>query len=324
VRAGGHTLILLANPRVLPILRSLAEGTRGRQDLRRAAGFPAQSTLRSQLEALEGLGVTAKQRPEVFPGAYEYDLTPVGAELLEVADALERWLAQAPRGPLDLGSDPGRAAIKGLVDGWFARMLAPMAARPLSLTELDQEVAVSYPTLERRLEAMRLNEQVEEVERDRGGTPYTPTDWLRRGIAPLAIAARWEHRNRPPDADPITRLEIESAIRIVADLVELPVQTSGICQLSVRMPEGKRSRALGVIEIEEGKLAFGGAYPQRKPDAWASGNVEQWFSLVIDAKARGMRLSGNRDLVRAVFDGIRHGLLLADSPAGAPVFPNKN
>ena len=299
MRAGGYTLRLLATPRIFAILQALAEGAQEMQGLRRCAGFPAQSTLRSQLGVLEGVNAIEKRRPDYLPSApLEYSLTGAGRELLAVAEGLQRWLTEAPQGPLELGGDPARAAVKGLVDGWMARMLAPLAGEPLSLTQLGRKLtSVSYPTLARRLETMRLAEQVEEGERTGSGTPYVLRDWLRRGIAPLAVAVRWEHRHEPRGSEPVTREEIGSAMTIVTRLLELPPEPSSICQLAVRVPGGdSRKRPLGSAVMRAGTLVFGPVYPQRKPDAWISGTVEQWFSTVIDGDTRGLRLSGDRDL----------------------------
>ncbi len=231
MRAGAQTLTLLGAPRNYLILQALAEGPARLFELRREAGSPAQSTLRAHLKALEGVAAIAKRRQDSFPGTLEYELTEPGAELMEVAEHLRRWLAEAPAGPFEPGTDPARAAVKGLVDGWLAHMLAPLATEPLSLTELDRRLTtVSYPTIERRLETMRLVAQVETGERSIAGTPYVLSPWLRRGLAPLAAAARWEHRNAPAGAEPITRLEVESSLAIVAPLVSLPSEPSGVCR----------------------------------------------------------------------------------------------
>ena len=86
----------------------------------------------------------------------------MGRELLEVAERLELWLAQAPDGPISLESGAAKGAVKALVDGWGSTMMRALAARPLSLTELDGIIAdLSYPALERRLSSMRMAGLVE-------------------------------------------------------------------------------------------------------------------------------------------------------------------
>lgn len=315
MRAGGWTLTLLGNPRNFLILKSLAEGTKGQRDLRRDAGLPAQSTLRGHLETLGKEGVIDKRRRDSFPGTLEYDLTDSGRELLGVATSLGRWLAAAPRDPIELGSDPAKAAIKGLVEGWSATVLAALAAEPLSLTELDKRIAaISYPTLERCLDTMRLAEQLEVGERTPKGTPYAMTDWLRRGLTPLALGARWEHRHRPGGVASIEPSDIDGALMIGGPLFKLSGEVSGVCQLAVKIPDSKKQRrSLGFVEVQSGSLSFRAAYPQVKPDAWASGTPDTWFAAVIDADRSGLKMSGDRDLAETVFDGLHQGLFEAEA-----------
>ena len=310
MRAGSQTLTLLATSRIFLILKSLEQETKGRLELRRDTGFPAQSTLRGQLAALEAAGLTVKHRPDSFPGALEYGLAEPGHELLEVAAGLERWLAEAPQGPLELGGDAAKAAIKGLVESWATSVLTTLAEGPYSLTELDKRIStVSYPTIERCLETMRLAQQLDAGARDSRGMPYALTDWLRRGLAPLALAARWEHCNGLKGAVPVSRLDIDGAIMVAAPLLALPPRLSGICQLAVKAAEDEgRRRFLASLEVHNGSIAFGAVYPERKPDAWASATAETWFSTVIDAQTRGLRLSGDRKLAHTVFDRLHRAL----------------
>lgn len=319
MRAGSQTLALLAASRTFPILKSLEEGTKGRLELRRDTGLPAQSTLRSQLGMLEAEGLTIKQRADSFPGALEYGLAEPGRELLVVAAALERWLAEGPQGPLDLGSDGAKAATKGLVESWTTSVLPTLAERPHSLTELDKRISTAnYPTIERCLETMRLAEQLEVGPRDRRGTPCVVTDWLRRGVVPLALAARWEHRNGLKGAVPITRLDVAGAIMLAGPLLDLPTSLSGICQLAVKIPRGtKRHRRLASLEVHNGTIAFGAVYPARKPDAWASATANTWFAIIIDAETRGLQLSGERKLARTIFDSLHRTLFEGSSKVPA-------
>lgn len=314
MRAGGWALTLLGAPRIFLILQSLSEGKKTQLELRRDAGSPAQSTLRGHLQTLEGIGAVARERQDTFPGTLEYELTEAGHELYRVAGSAERWLADAPGRPLELGADPAKAAIKGLVEGWSATVLTALASGPLSLTGLDKRIsAVSYPSIERCLQTMRLAEQLEVGKRGSNGTPYALTEWLRRGLTPLTIAARWEHRHHPEGADPVERGDVGDALLIGGPLFKLSGGTSGICQLAVRIPGGeKQDRSLAFLEIRDGRLSFGGVYPQVKPDAWASGTAETWFATVIDADTTGLRLSGDTELVGAIFDGVRKALFSRD------------
>jgi DNA-binding HxlR family transcriptional regulator len=286
------------------ILASLAEGTKGQLELRRDAGSPAQSTLRGHLKALEKANAIVRRRRDSFPGTLEYDLTSSGRELLEVAASLERWLADAPRGPLELGSDPARAAIKGLVEGWSTTVLTALAAGPLSLTALDKQIsAATYPTIERCLETMRLTEQLDVGTRSSRGTPYSVTDWLRRGLGPLVAGARWEHRVKLDGAASVCHVDISDTFTLIEPLLEFSTELSGICQLAAKVVDGEaQRRVMGWVEVYEGQVAFRPVYPERKPDAWVSGSTDSWFSAIADADAGGLRLSGDRNLALIVLD----------------------
>jgi DNA-binding HxlR family transcriptional regulator len=310
MRAGGKTLTLLGAPRTILVLRSLSEGTKGQLELRRDAGSPAQSTLRGHLRTLETTGVVLKHRRDTFPGALEYSLTDPGRELLTVARSVERWLAMAPQAPLELGSDPAKAAIKGLVEGWTATVLPALADGPLTLTQLDKRIAaVSYPTIERCLQTMRLARQLEVGERSNKGTPYAVTDWLRHGLAPLTHAARWEHRHQADGAAAVDHIDIADALILSAPLFRLPGRLSGICQLAVNEPGGSRDdRRLGYLEVRRRELTYGQVYPDISPDAWASGTVDSWFATVIDTNAGKLKLSGDRKLASDIFERLHNTL----------------
>jgi DNA-binding HxlR family transcriptional regulator len=165
-------------------------------ELQRETGSPAQSTLRSHLAAFQKTGVVVKRRGSTFPSSLEYELAEPGRELRLVTVILESWLAAAPDGPLQLGTSAGKAAVRALADAWSSTMLRALAIRPLTLTALDSIVTnLNYPALERRLTALRLAGLVEPASGNGAGTPYALTRWLRRGVAPLAAASRWERRN---------------------------------------------------------------------------------------------------------------------------------
>jgi DNA-binding HxlR family transcriptional regulator len=315
VRTGGHTLTLLGVSRTFLILRSLEDGAKSRQKLRRHCGFPAQSTLRGHLAALEAEGLVEHHRRNSSAGALEYELTASGRELLAVAAGIERWLEDAPGGPLELGHDAAKAAIQGLVAGWTTTVLTELAVESLSLTELDKRIStVSYPTIERCLEAMRLAQQLEVGSRTATGRPHTLSDWLRRGIAPLVLAARWEHRHRPAEAASICLPDVAGAFLLLSPMVDLPARPSGICQMALRPPDGdRRKRVLNSVELRDGRIAFGPVYPHRRPDAWMSATADGWFSTVVDGDPQGLRISGDRQLAADIWKGLHRAL--ASSPA---------
>ncbi len=309
-RVGGKTLTFLGSSRIFLILQSLEQGVKGQLDLRRDAGSPAQSTLRAHFKNLEVAGAMVKRRRDLFPGVLEYELAEPGRELLVVAAALEQWLEGAPGGQIDLGGDPAKAAIKGLVDGWSSTVLSNLAAGPLSLAQLDNAISVvNYPTIERRLGTLRLAGQIDAAPRTARGTAYEITDWVRQGIGPLVAAARWELHNEQDDVASMTALDVESAFLLVAPLLNAVTMGSSTRRMAVKAQDDKSlPGATGLIELKDGGLAFSSADPGGKITSRVSGSTADWFSALIDGDTRGLFFSGNRDNARDILERLHRTL----------------
>jgi DNA-binding HxlR family transcriptional regulator len=301
------------------ILRALAGGTMQQAELRRETGSPAPTTLRAQLKRLVEIGVIEKHRRNRFPGVLEYELTAAGRDLLFVVDILERWLAQAPTGPLQFGGNAAKSTIKSFVEGWSSTMLRALASSSLSLTELDAVIdSLNYPSLQRRLGAMRLAGLVEPGPGRGRGTPYAVTDWLRRGVGPIAAAARWERRHRPRTTAPIGALDVESAFLLTVALVEPPPEVSGSCRLAVEMPSGKGRRLAGVtVGVQGGRVASCATELRGHPDAWALGSAVAWLDAVIEPDGSGLEQGGDCSLAHSLVAGL-HGALFE---AGSAIHP---
>lgn len=312
-RSGAQTLVLLASSVNSRILQALADGPKAQAELRHAAGSPAQTTLRAHLRRLADVGSIARQRRNRFPGVLEFELTEAGRELLAVAAALERWLSQAPDGGLELGTDAARAATKALAEGWSTTILRALAAGPLSLTELDQVIgSLSYPSLERRMAAMRLAGQVEARPNMTKGTPYAVTRWLRRGIAPIAVATRWEQRHLPETAPPPTRIDAEAIFMLTAPLLSLASDVSGACRMAVELPNGGKPTLAGVlIDAREGRIASCRTQLRGSSDAWASGSATAWLGALVDADSDGLELGGDGWLARSFLLSLHKALFSA-------------
>ena len=232
-------------------------------------------------------------------------------ELLGVAAVLQAWLAEAPEQSLALGTSTAKGTIKALVEGWSTSMLRALAARPLTLTELDRLIAgLSYPSLERRLGAMRLAGQIKPCPSPERGTPYTVTPWLRRAIAPLAAAARWERVNVPDYTAPITKLDAEAAFLLAVPLIDsVDPEHSGACRFAVEIPGGDGARLAGVlISVKEGRIVSCATKHQGHTDAWASGPASAWLQAVIGHDTDRLEIGGDCDLARALIEGL-HGVL---------------
>jgi DNA-binding HxlR family transcriptional regulator len=310
-RAGEQVLTLLATPLNYMILRALAKRPMRLTELRQATGLPAQTTLRGHLASLGAIGLVSKNPTSQMPYAVENELTQMGGELLEVADLLQDWLARAPDGPISLEGGGARGVIKAFVDGWGSTMMRGLAARPMSLTELDRHIAdFSYPALERRLSSMRMASLVEARPGAGGGTPYGLTDWARRGVLPLASAVNCERRHMRGRAAPVTQIDIEAAFMLATPLVGLSRDASGSCRLEVDAePDNSRERVAVAVAVESGRVVACDDRFEPLPSAIASGSAGRWFSAIKEGTASRLNFDGARQLSEGLVIGLHSALL---------------
>jgi DNA-binding HxlR family transcriptional regulator len=307
MHAGAYGLSLLSDPLDAQILRALENGSLPLIDLRQATDLPPQTTMRKHLKALTHLGLTVRTQPREFPGAVTYELSTAGLELCAAARAVERWLESAPTGPMSLGLPATKRAIKSVVDAWTSRMLRALAAKPLSLTELDHVLAgVNYPALERRLSAMRLAGQVEAAPGRAGSTPYRVTRWLREAVGPLVAAAHWESRHGPEDRESLSRYDVEAILLLALPLVRLPADSAGSCRLLVELSDGDGSVLAGaVVAISQGRPASLAADLQVETTSTAQGSGASWLAILSGEEESGLSVEGDVEFARAVVQGLR-------------------
>ncbi len=301
---------MLAAPSAVAILHALEDAPKRQTELRRESGLPAQSTLRSQLKALADIGALDKRRRDRFPGLLDYALAPSGRELITVAENLEYWLARAPEGPLSLGSGASRAAVKALAEGWSTTMLRALAAGPLSLTELDRLIgALSYPSIERRLSAMRVAGLIEAQPSRGRRTPYGVTKWLRLGIGPMAAACHWERRHLPDAAPRLGGGDIETIFLLALPLLTLPDELSGSCRLAAEVADGGRSRLVGAqVEVRCGAVVSCTTRLDGSQDAWALGPPPRWLDALAGFDDEGLEIGGDSGLARSLVAGLNRSL----------------
>lgn len=316
VRAGAHALALLSAPMNVAILRALSETPTPLIDLRRAVGNPPQTTMRKHLAALAEAGILVRDRDAGFAGSVSFSLQKPGTDLLGLVRVLEGWLAAAPEQPVELGSVAARSAIKALIEAWSTTLLRALAARPLTLTELDSLISdVSYPSLERRLVAMRMAGQLEAVTANGRGTPYAVTTWLRRAVGPLVSAICWERRHLAEVTTPIGRLDIETAFLLALPLLRLDEEHSGVCRLAVETRKDGERRLVGVlVGFEEGRIAYCRARLEGNATASAYGPVTAWYRAIGEGHIDHLEAGGDRSLADAVIAGL-HDSLVRTVPA---------
>lgn len=310
MRTGTFALSLLSVPLNVSVLQTLAEDSTPLVDLRRAAGSPPPTTMRKHLRNLTDLGIVERRRLNDFPGSVDYALTPVGHELLAVGEILGRWLQQAPERPLELGERTSKSVVKSLVDGWSSTIVRALAARPLSLTDLNRLITgLNYPSLERRLAALRLAGLIEACPSRTRGTPYTVSDWLRSAVAPLVAAARWERRHLQEQSSPIAPIDVEAAFLLSVPTMPLPVDADGLCRLAVEFRNGGEQKLAGVlVAVENGQVASCVSKLRGEATAWASGSTTAWLSALIEGDTERLEIGGDYALALTLMDEL-HGSL---------------
>lgn len=312
MRTGAYALSLLAAPINVQAITALDQGPKSLVDLRRAAGSPPPTTFRGHLKALTELGALERGQGEDGGGGVIYELRDSGRELLSVAETLNAWLAEAPDGPIELGSAAAKSAVKAAAEGWSTGIMRALASKPLTLTELDRLIAdVTYPSLERRLEAMRLAGQIEAVPSKGRGTPYTVTEWLRKAIAPLIAGVHWERTHRTEQTAPVTRVDVEAAFMIAIPMLDLPADVSGRSRLAVQLNgnEAAKQRLAGVmVEVERGRIGNCTSRLEGEPAASGIGTATAWIRAVTDPDPARLDIDGDRRLASALVDGLHEVL----------------
>lgn len=315
MRPGATALSLLSTPLNVHVLKALEDEELSLAGLNRAVGHPPATTMRAYLKALTDLGVVERRQEVDFPGSVSYALTEAGHRLLFAAAVLEHWLESAPDGPIALGSPAAKSAVKTFVEGWNSALVRALAARPFALTELARLIpSISYPTLERRIAAMRRVGLLEGQRNGNGsrGTPYKATRWLRQAIAPLTAATAWERRWAPGQTGMIGRIDVEASFLLAVPLLELPEELSGSCRFAVELRTLSKLEYAGVmVTVEAGRLVSCTARLKGESAAWAAGTAADWFDWVNGRADHQLELGGDTALVRGVMEALREVLLPA-------------
>lgn len=233
-----------------------------------------------------------------------------GRMLLHVIDVLKRWLRECPEGPLELGQRAGEA-IAPLVCCWSATVTHALASEPLTLAELDRAVPVLvYETVEEHVEAMERAGLAEAVSGD-GETRYALTEWMRRGFAPIAAAARMELHHPEPDVAPPEALDVDAAFQLTLPLLWLPPEVSGTCRLDVRIPGGDDFAVGAMAEVAGGRIVSASPLLDEKPATLITGTPVQWLDTLVDPPSLQLGVSGDLTLVHWLLIGL-HEVLFRD------------
>lgn len=312
MRAGSKALSLLSVPLNVQLLTAMSdEKPISLMTLRRMTGAPPQTTMRGRLRAFSEMNILTKRSQSGFAGSVDLELTRTGRDLVEVAEEMQTWLNLAPDVPPEMGTPSAKSTIRALSEAWSASIVRALAARPLSLTELNSLLtSITYPSLERRLAALRHSGQIEVCAASGGRTPYRVTTWLRQAVAPLLFAVQWERSTLGRSAPPVTALDVEAILLLAIPLVEFPAYLSGSCRLTVELRDGPdRPPFAGVLlAVRDGKLTSCTTRLEGVMDAWASCSVPTFIAAVLAGDMNGMEIGGDAELARSLIDGIHRAV----------------
>jgi len=241
-----------------------------------------------------------------------YEVGPAGWDALHISAIAERWLRNAPGGPLSLEDDEDAGPVKTLLDGWISGIVHALARGPRTLEEVEEATGLPRRAARIRVAAMCEDEMLAEQRLGEDGeVRYAATDWLRAAVGPLAAAARNELRHPHPEAVPLEAIDVEAAFLLSLPLLELPAELAGTCRLSVELdgePEAVTAR------VESGSvLALGPEAAPEEADAWASGSAEAWLDTLIEPDAKRVRTGGDKRLARLLLDGLHERLFAVDA-----------
>ncbi|HEU4906670.1 MAG TPA: hypothetical protein VFT19_11240 [Solirubrobacterales bacterium] len=299
MRAGAKTVRMLSDPLQVQIIRVMAGGFNA---LSVPEGYTGEEGPRRRLP----------RRPEPEPRGPEgelhdhdkkYAITPTGLARVPVAGAIELWLLKASGGAISYSDSDPRAepAIELLADAWGSGLAHAIAAGPADRQELIAGCEWSPRSAKRLLARLRRAGMVEAATTPAGAPAHAATEWLRRGIGPLAFAARVERSDPPEEAKPVDALDVEAAMLLVAPLLRLDEDLSGACRLAVRLGEPGQRQPVGVtLRVGEGRVLS--CERGLDPDAGAEavGELAPWFTALIDRRTKRLRFDGDRRLARAV------------------------
>lgn len=304
MRAGALTVGLLAEAIHVQIMRAMAGGFQG---LTIPEDYEGEVLPRHRTELPEPVDPAAEQK---------YVLSPTGRARLPAADGIELWLLKASRGPLAYEDGRAKQAIKLLSEAWGHALVHAVAAGPTQTADAIARCEMRPRAATRLLAKLRRTGLVEVVAGSGKAKRFAPTDWLRRAVGPLMLAARAESGDRPAGARPVDAFDVEAAIQLVAPLVRLDEEVCGTCRLVVRLgPAGRRYPAGVTVEVEEGRILSCEPGAASDVAAEAIGELGAWFNALIDQRPKRLKFEGDRRFARDLVAAF--GKALFDEPAYA-------
>lgn len=290
-RAGVRTLDILSHDIRVKILRLMAGGLEA-------------ATVRIHPQ-------TDYEEPD--PDEPTFGIAPGGEEMLPIANSIEYWLLRAPEGPMIYGEARTEDTIEALSEAWNIAFIHAFAHGPKTLADLDRAVKTAdRAQIEQLLLRMRRAGAVQLRSGEGESAVYEGTEWLRRAIAPLALAARADRRQFGDETMPIDALDVESGLLMALPLVPMPKGVSGTCRLAVAMEEGPAAPLVGVtVAVAEGGVVSCNPGLDLDTSAEVTGDLRAWGDAVLDEQISRLTYSGDRSVGRTLIKRLHEILYVA-------------
>jgi hypothetical protein len=247
---------------------------------------------------------------ELDPDA-QFGITPAGVEFLNLMGVFTAWLRQCPAGPMNFEA-VAYPAIDALLCGWASAAIHAFAAEPLTVPEACERVGVlPLEAIAIRVAAMDQHGLLEAL--PHGAEPrYAPSDWLRRGIAPILAAMRMDLRHSSAPAAPIAVADVEAVFQLALPLLRLPADAGGSCALAMQLDAEVSEDPVGVtVQVEEGRVVALEPGIDEDADALAIASAADWLETLIEFDVDRIETCGEGPLAGLLVDGL-HGTLFGE------------
>jgi hypothetical protein len=180
----------------------------------------------------------------------------------------------------------------------------------LLLTDLARLIpALSYPSLERRLSALRAAGQVEGCLKRRREMPYVASDWLRQAVAPIAAAARWEQSQIPAMSVPLSDDDAQVLLLLAAPLIDVDPRLWGSCCLSVDSSKKGAGSEIGVLlAVVDGTVTACTPRLHGEATAAVTASAAGWLEALVAGDTAQLEFGGDPRVAKEVVGGLHTAL----------------
>jgi len=234
-----------------------------------------------------------------------YELTDLGREcLLEVSATAvyweQRWCSPPPEQP----GPAGLWALKLVRDRHTRGLVRALADASLRPTELEVRLTeLGRSALLDRLRSL-TGCGVLLREEHPGEVRYALADCARH-LGLIVARAAWCEGQRASPADRALVSDLPGLLHLLAPLVRIPQDLSGICRLRI---EKATLEAEIYLTAASGRIAALGAAPTAAPQAVSHASPRDWCGALLHGDPSKISTTGDAMLGRAVLDGLSTAL----------------